>query len=120
MICTHYDHSFATDMQSKFVDYNVSLSSGSATSEPSPLGTNKSTRTSATGSSAAAPNAPVLLQDRPLPRHRDPFEEESEEEDSQNEAQDSDFELDTSLPKVSSDRELRPRASRVISFKLRG
>ena len=106
MICTQYDHAFVKGIGQKLVDYKASLVPISATSEPSPLGTHKSARTSGTASAAAAPNASVLLRDRPLPRYWYPFEEDDE--------QGSDFELDTSLPKVSSDRELRPRASRAI------
>ena len=113
MICIEYDHDFAKDMRQKFVAYKASSTSASATSDPSSSSISKGKNTA---SSAAAvpkpPTAPVLLQDKPFPTYRDPFEEESEADEND----DSDFELDASLQKEPSDRELRPRASRVITI----
>lgn len=111
MICIKYDHAFAKDMKRKFIEGSkASFASASVTSEPS-SSHNKSTGSSTPAS--AASNAPVLLENKPVPRNRNPFAEESEEDENED---DSEFELDASLPKVPSDRKLRPRASRVIAI----
>ena len=113
MICIEYDHAFAKDMTQKFVAYEASSASASATSEPSSSGVSKSPGKNMVTSAVAVPKPPTvpkLLQDKPFPTYQDPFESDADESD------DLDFELDASTPKVSTDRKLRPRASRVITI----
>ena len=115
MICIGYDHAFAEDMTQKFVAYKASFTSASATSEPPSSSISKGSGKNTASSAAAVAKpatAPILLQDKPFPTYRHPFEEESEADEND----DSDFELDASLPKELSDRKLRPRASRVITI----
>jgi len=109
MICIEYDHAFAKDITQKFVAYGASPAATSPSSISEGSGKNMASL------AAAAPKPPTaskLLQDKPFPTYRDPFEEESEADEND----DSDFELEASLPKEPSDRELRPRASRVITI----
>lgn len=114
MICVEYDHAFAKDMTQKFIAYQASFTSASATSEPSSASINKGKNTAPSAAAVSKPpTASMLLQDKPF---RDPFEDESEDESEADENDDSDFELDASLPKEPSDRKLRPRASRVITI----
>jgi hypothetical protein len=112
MICIEYDHAFAKDMTQKFVAYEAS---STATSESSSSSISEGSGKNTASLAAAVPKpltAPKLLQDKPFPTYRDPFEEESEADEND----DSDFELESSLPKELSDRELRPRASCVITI----
>ena len=112
MICIKYDHAFAKDMEGKFIDYKASFASASTISEPSSSANKSAGSSTSTPASAAAiskqSNASVLLQNKSLRRNRNPFEEEGDENED-----DSEFELDTSLPKTPSDRKLR---SRVITI----
>jgi len=112
MICIGYDLAFAKDMTQKFVADKASSTSASATSEPS-SSISKGSGKNVASSAAAMPKPPTapMLQDKPFPTSRHP-EEESEADEND----DSDFEFDASLPKEPSDRELRPRASRVITI----
>jgi len=113
MICIGYDHAFAKDVTQKFVAYKASSTSASATSEPS-SSISKRIGKNVASSAAAVPKPPTapMLQDKPFPTSRHPSEEESEADEND----DSDFEFDASLPKEPLDRELRPRASRVITI----
>ncbi|KIM36910.1 hypothetical protein M413DRAFT_282158 [Hebeloma cylindrosporum] len=111
MTCIKYDHAFANDMKRKFADYKASSASGSAASEPSSSG-NKRTSASAPPSTPAASkpsNSPV----KSLRTNRDRVGVEPDSDDENGDT--SEFELETPLPEVASDRQLRPKASHAVT-----
>jgi len=117
MICIKYYHAFANDMKRKFIDYKPSCASASALSEPSSLG--KKIADTSTSASAAAvpkpPKGPVLLRNNTSRRKRNRSDEE-ESDTGGNDWDSAEFEPQTSLTKVPSDRKLRPRTSRIITI----